>query len=240
MEHRWDEEKTGDPEDKKSWYFIRYFYQNCQTTPISYWSWNLIFFAEGHVWVIFRESENSTTGVVLDFGKLWKTKHWTPSLMRNILIHKGTPHLLKILWSDIARPALHCQSITCNNYTHLVSCNINQQSIVARNGEEEKRRRDYKNIVTYLRAKIGKVKDSFTNDKLYPSWLVFINLTVDEMHISPGPGKVHVTKDRQGAWVGASITSPSIVDNEDAGDQVSRHLYTHAEVEQFVVTRPLN
>lgn len=138
---------------------------------------------------------------------------------------------------DRTSPTLHCQSITCNNYTHLVSGNINHQSIVAvaSNGEGEKKRR--KNHKTYwsislyniFETRNKKSKGQVTNDKLYPSWLVFINLTIDEMHISPCPGKVHVTKDRKCAGIGASIAIPGIVDNQDACDQVSWHLNTHAE-----------
>ena len=56
----------------------------------------------------------------------------------------------------------------------------------------------------------------------------FINLTIDEMHISPCPGKVHITEDRKCAGVGASIAVPGIVDDKDACDQVSWHLNTHA------------
>ena len=49
------------------------------------------------------------------------------------------------------------------------------------------------------------------------------------MHISLGSGKVNVSEDREGAGVGALVPVPRVVDHEDAGDQVSRHLHTHAE-----------
>ena len=49
------------------------------------------------------------------------------------------------------------------------------------------------------------------------------------MHISLGSGKVNVSKDGEGAGVGALVPVPRIVDHEDAGDQVPRHLHTHAE-----------
>ena len=55
------------------------------------------------------------------------------------------------------------------------------------------------------------------------------------MHISPCPRKVHVTEDRKCAGVGASIAIPGIVDNQDACDQVSRHLHTHAEQDQMKI-----
>ena len=50
---------------------------------------------------------------------------------------------------DRASPTLHCQSITCNNYTHLVSGIINHQSIVAvaSNGEGEKKEGEPQNML---------------------------------------------------------------------------------------------
>ena len=60
------------------------------------------------------------------------------------------------------------------------------------------------------------------------------------MHISLGSGKVNVSEDREGAGVGALVPVPRIVDHEDAGDQVPRHLHTHAEKrlikEQIIVS----
>ena len=57
------------------------------------------------------------------------------------------------------------------------------------------------------------------------------------MHISPCPGKVHVTEDRKCAGVGASIAIPGIVDNQDACDQVSWHLHTHAKKDQLKIIK---
>lgn len=53
---------------------------------------------------------------------------------------------------DRASPTLHCQSITCNNYTHLVSGIINHQSIVAvaSNGEGEKKEGEPQNMLWHF------------------------------------------------------------------------------------------
>ena len=60
------------------------------------------------------------------------------------------------------------------------------------------------------------------------------------MHISLGSGKVNVSEDREGAGVGALVPVPRVVDHEDTGDQVPRHLHTHAEKrimkEQIIVS----
>ena len=60
------------------------------------------------------------------------------------------------------------------------------------------------------------------------------------MYIRPGSGEVLVPKHREGAGVGALVPVPRVVDHEDTGDQVPRHLHTHAEKrimkEQIIVS----
>ena len=144
--------------------------------------------------------------------------------MRNIFYTPGKSFsdLLQNMGFDTASPPLDCQSITCNNYTHLVSGNINHQSIVAvaSNGEGEKKEESHK---TYWSISLYNIFEQSRNKKgqKFCIQVDFINLTIDEMHISPCPGKVHITEDRKCAGVGASITVPGIVDNQDACDQVS-------------------
>ena len=128
----------------------------------------------------FWESENSTTGVVLDFGKLWGTKHLPSPLMRNIFYTPGKSFsdLLQNMGFDTASPTLDCQSITCNNYTHLVSGNINHQSIVAvaSNGEGEKKEESNKTYWSISLYNIFEQSRSKKRQKFY-KWQIVSKLT---------------------------------------------------------------
>lgn len=53
------------------------------------------------------------------------------------------------------------------------------------------------------------------------------SITVDQMNIRLAPRKTDVIKDRQSAGIGAGVLHHGIVDEESAGDQVSRHLHPH-------------
>ena len=62
-------------------------------------------------------------------------------------------------------------------------------------------------------------------------WLPELQLTIDQMYIGPGSGKVPVTEDRESAGVRSSVPHHGVGEDQDAGDQLARHLHPHANPE---------
>ena len=69
------------------------------------------------------------------------------------------------------------------------------------------------------------------NKVMVELWLPELQLTIDQMYIGPSSGKVPVTEDRESAGVRSSVPHHGVGEDQDAGDQLARHLHPHANPE---------